>query len=443
MAATTLSIGLARQTLRRIAQAASLAIAGATPVSAMVTTAHAGEVTMLWQTTFEPEAERDGRIYDIAVAPDGGYCLVGTFANRIADEWDRKADVWALRLDPRGEVIWDRTFDHGDDESGSKTVATGNRGCVVGAGEGRALSNVWIFEVNGRGDIVWEQRFGGQDHDTVDGLAAVDDGIVVLGNALPYPDHPGVRIPYWIARVNADGVRWQISPDDSVVVHRPPEDEDRDSFPGNLQIADLDNGHAVISGPFANPGSDLGYGSVEVASDGAIVWSAKMGRGGWPYAFAALPQVGYAVAWFDLAADTPLVDLTRFDTEGRELWRTEVALFDDAHPSSAYGAENARLSVLADGSIVLIVERDFGRYKIQNRRHYTDYWLLRFDRGGTLRTRQVLVDDRPAGVETRSRLTDMTETADGTIVITGSTTWPGAHNKARRVDVWLRKVTLH
>ena len=442
MVATELSIGLARRTLRRIAQAVSLVIAGVMPVSAMVTAAHAAEVTTLWQITFEPEVERDGRIYDIAVAPDGGYCLVGTLANRIADEWDRKADVWALRLNPTGEVIWDRAFDRGDDERGSETFATGNRGCVVGAGEGRVISNVWMFEVNWGGNIVWEQRFGSRDQDTVEGLAAADDGFVVLGNTLPYPDHPGVRIPYWIARVNADGVRWQISPDNSVVVHRPPEDEDRDSFFGNLQIADLGNGHAVISGPFAMPKSDLGYGSVEVANDGAIVWSVEMGRSGWPYAFAALPQVGYAVAWFDLAADTPAVDLTRFDTEGRELWRTEVALFDDAHPSSAYGAENARLSVLADGSIVLIVERDFGHYKVQNRRHYTDHWLLRFDRGGTLRTRQVLVDDRPAGVETRSRLTDMTETADGTIVITGSTTWPRAPNKARRVDVWLRKVTL-
>ena len=301
------------------AKAAFVIVAVAVYALAMDTTAQAGEITTLWETTFEPEDELEGRIYDLAIARDGGYCIVGAVADRIAEQWDRKADVWALRLDPTGDVIWDRTFDRGEDERGSETVTTENRGCVVGASLGQILADVWMFAVNGRGDIVWQQTFGGRDHDTLEGIAAADAGFAVLGSSLPYPDHPGVRIPYWIARVSADGVRWQVSPENSALVHQPPEDDDRDAFLGELLIADLENGHTLISGPFAIAGSDFGYGAVEVANNGVIARSVQMGGRGWPHAFTASPEFGHAVAWIELAADAPRVVLTRFDPEGREL----------------------------------------------------------------------------------------------------------------------------
>ena len=56
--------------------------------------------------------------------------------------------------------------------------------------------------------------------------------------------------------------------------------------------------------------------------------------------------------------------------------------------------------------------------------------------------RGALEDDRPADIETRVRVSSITETPDGAIAIIGSTTWPRAPNNARRVDVWLRKITV-
>ena len=105
----------------RVAAQAVLVAALALAVGA-ATAGEVAEVTTVWQKTLFGDAGRSALIREVAVTPGGGYCMAGSVRNPIEGTGDWQADVWIVRLDTAGEVVWDRTYGGDDDEWGESLM---------------------------------------------------------------------------------------------------------------------------------------------------------------------------------------------------------------------------------------------------------------------------------------------------------------------------------
>lgn len=95
----------------------------------------------------------------LAVTADGGLIVVGTTDSKGAG----KSDLWLVRLDATGAVVWDKTYG-GDGDDAGYAVATVDDGYVVaGATTDGKGSTGWLMRVDGIGTRLWQDMAGASD----------------------------------------------------------------------------------------------------------------------------------------------------------------------------------------------------------------------------------------------------------------------------------------
>ncbi len=139
---------------------------------------------ILWQRTYDVSG---GDIWSqIVPLADGGFVATGEV---LAAAFFR-GDAWIVRLDPQGDVLWERRFgDHfGPGFDGARQVGATRDGgfTMVGATEtgGAGSQDLWLIHVSGGGELLWQRTYGGPGYDDGFGLAvAREGGLAVAGNA--------------------------------------------------------------------------------------------------------------------------------------------------------------------------------------------------------------------------------------------------------------------
>lgn len=110
---------------------------------------------------------------------DGGYLLAGT-TKSFAKEWD----VWVVRVTPEGAAAWQRTYGGPKDEYVTRAAETSDGGLILaGTTEsfGAGKHDLWALRLDSSGAVVWQNTYG-TDRDDV-AAAAVrthDDGLIIL-----------------------------------------------------------------------------------------------------------------------------------------------------------------------------------------------------------------------------------------------------------------------
>ena len=136
-----------------------------------------GAVT--WQKTYG--ATLDDAAYSVQQTSDGGYIIAGgaTPAGAFLN------DVFLLKLDTSGNVVWQNTYGGANDDVAYSVQQTSDGGYIV-AGKTSSFGNVfgdaWVLKVNASGAIVWQKTYGGNDSNS--GVAirqTADGGYVVAG----------------------------------------------------------------------------------------------------------------------------------------------------------------------------------------------------------------------------------------------------------------------
>ena len=133
--------------------------------------------------------------YDIAKTTDNGYVITGnTFSNDIdVSKNNGESDVWLIKLDDNGNLIWEKTFG-GTEYDAAQGVFTSLDGGFLIVGNSKssdldAISNmgendIWILRANARGDLIWQQTFGGADLDYgFDVIENTDKSLLVVGES--------------------------------------------------------------------------------------------------------------------------------------------------------------------------------------------------------------------------------------------------------------------
>lgn len=119
-------------------------------------------------------------IYDLQVAPDGGFLLAGSTFSTGAGS----SDGWLVRTDPQGAELWSRTFGGAGDDDLRSAFVTQDGGVVVAGSRWSEVSgsDVLVAKLDASGDPQWERTFGTDSLEFAnDVIQTMDGGFSVVG----------------------------------------------------------------------------------------------------------------------------------------------------------------------------------------------------------------------------------------------------------------------
>jgi uncharacterized delta-60 repeat protein len=163
-----------------------------------------GSVT--WQKAY---GGSDDAASSVEQTADGGYIVAGTTHSFGAGSYD----AWVLKLDPRGSVMWQKTYGGSDWDAAYSIEQTADGGYIV-AGEtfsfGAGYGDVWVLKLNPIGGVTWQKTYGGDGTDAAYSVQQTgDNGYIVAGYTISFV--AGIYVyDAWLLKLNSiGGVTWQ------------------------------------------------------------------------------------------------------------------------------------------------------------------------------------------------------------------------------------------
>lgn len=133
-----------------------------------------------WQTTYGGKGCDTGS--SVALCRDSGLIIAG-YTNSFGKGWN---DIYLVRTDRNGTVLWQKTFGGSNDDGASSVIETVDGGFII-AGEtmsfGSGDYDVLVIKTDPDGNVLWKTTIGGPD---CDGCQAIhqtyDGGYVIVGD---------------------------------------------------------------------------------------------------------------------------------------------------------------------------------------------------------------------------------------------------------------------
>jgi Secretion system C-terminal sorting domain len=180
------------------------------------------------------------QFYCIAQCTDGGFIAAGYVKSNDGDVSGNHGnqygpyfedDCWVVKLDPNGNILWQKTLGGAAAEQVWSIKETADGGCILAATSSSMDGDIsnhhgtdgapdyWIIKLDVNGNTQWEHSFGGSDHDycfsidkTSDGgyiiagsSSSTDDDVTPLSSSFP-------DIKCWIIKLDANGtLSWEKS----------------------------------------------------------------------------------------------------------------------------------------------------------------------------------------------------------------------------------------
>lgn len=159
--------------------------------------------------------------------PDGGFALLCMTQSPDGDVtgYHGSFDMWILRTDAEGELLWQRTLGSSGDDRSLCMAPTADGGLVVTGTIDRADGDVteamgerdwWVVKLGPDGELDWQRSLGGSRDDVPAKVLQTEDGGYLLCGATRSGDgdvtghHNPNNTDGWLVKLDADGaLSWQ------------------------------------------------------------------------------------------------------------------------------------------------------------------------------------------------------------------------------------------
>ena len=248
--------------------------------------------TIQWQKVLGGKDRDEG--FSTQQTTDDGYILIGsTDSSNTGDVGSNhgKSDIWVVKLNPAGDIEWQRVLGGAGFETGRSIGQTTDGGYILigstdssstgDVGPNHGGSDIWVVKLNPGGGIQWQQVLGGADYDAGRSIdQTTDGGYILAGNTESSdtgnvgPNHGGSDI--WVVKLNTAGdIQWQqvlggSDREESFSIHRT-------SDAGSILTGTTDSDNSGDVGP-THGGTDAWV--VKLNPAGAIQWQRTLGGNG-------------------------------------------------------------------------------------------------------------------------------------------------------------------
>ena len=146
--------------------------------------------------------------YSIQATSDGGYIVAGKTESFGAGDYD----FWVLKLDSDGDAMWQKTFGGTDEDIANSVQATSDGGYIVAgttSSFGAGFADIWILKLEPDGDIEWQKTYGGDSADNAKSILITSDGGYIVAGSTS-SSGGGFFYNYWILKLDSSGnIQWQ------------------------------------------------------------------------------------------------------------------------------------------------------------------------------------------------------------------------------------------
>ncbi|MCF8239881.1 MAG: T9SS type A sorting domain-containing protein [Melioribacteraceae bacterium] len=135
------------------------------------------EGNIIWVKTYGNDGYDEGR--DILQTDDGGFAIVGQFRKS-----NDVMSLWLLRTDNNGDTLWTKTYCGDTGEIGTSIVQTDDNGflmCGTTDSYGNGFWDLWLVRTDSLGDTLWTMPFGWKSGDRGNFLINTFDGGYIAG----------------------------------------------------------------------------------------------------------------------------------------------------------------------------------------------------------------------------------------------------------------------
>ena len=138
----------------------------------------------LWQKTFGGIGNDYG--YSVQQTTDSGFIITG-FTDSFGDgDWD----IYLIRTDPNGNCLWEKTFGGSNFDAAYSLQQTTDGGfIIVGAtySFGAEFGDVYLIKTDPNGNLIWQKTFGGSNDDKGYSVQqTTDGGFIIAGDTLSF-----------------------------------------------------------------------------------------------------------------------------------------------------------------------------------------------------------------------------------------------------------------
>ncbi len=289
----------------------------------------------IWNNAYGGNA--DDEAYSVQQTADGGYIIIGYTKSFGAGAMD----VYLLRTDSAGTLLWSKFFGGSNDEEGYSVLQTNDGGFLVAgatSSSGAGGRDVYLVRTDASGNTLWTKTLGGLSSDGAREIVKSFDGNYIL-TGWTFSSGPGSLGNCLLMKVDASGNQiWS------------------KAFGGT----DVDRGHSVkptADGGFIITGYTDSFGAglydlllIKTDSLGNETWKKFFGGTGRDYGHSIdiTTDGGYAITGYTLSygAGGDDVWLIKTNSEGVEEWKTT---FGGTASDVGYW-----LDVTAEGDFVIV-----------------------------------------------------------------------------------------
>ena len=131
----------------------------------------------IWAKTFG-QAQADS-LNGVAPTADGGIVATGTTRSYGSEQ----TDMTVMKLDADGQMLWHKIYGFKYYEYGNAVASTKDGGCIVAGGTstlGKGDHSIYTIALDHSGELIWSHVYGDIGKDSVNAMAGMDDGSMVL-----------------------------------------------------------------------------------------------------------------------------------------------------------------------------------------------------------------------------------------------------------------------
>ncbi|MDI6755314.1 MAG: hypothetical protein QME78_13085 [Thermodesulfobacteriota bacterium] len=349
--------------------------------------------------------------HSVQQTTDGGYIVAGGTSSSGAGF----ADFWIIKLNPNGEIDWQKTFYESNDDVAKSIQQTSDGGYIV-AGQSSSLGNplgdIWILKLNSNGDIDWQYFFGESGSSIANDICEIQGGgFIVAGNTNRLGLGAG-RADVWILKLDASGnpLPWW------------PKMYGGTNDDTAYSIQQTSDGGFIVAGETYSYGD--GYADVWILKldvNGTVLWQNTFGGTNYDRAYSIEQTTdGYIVAGETSSSGAGSADVwvLKLDVNGAPQtgWpKTYGGVYRDA----AYSIRQT-----SDGGFIIAGETS------SSGAGNADFWILKLNASGDI------VWQKTYGGSGDDIARSIQQTSDGGFIVAGETYSSGAGSS----DFWVLKI---